>query len=139
MNDYAFDLIEFVIKIEWLIHLLLFKLLQRWGNGGRVLIVSAGSKTFVMIVVEEKVSSMAPITPSRWFETESELQQLQPPPLILTKEKIEENAAPRKNERQEIFQLKKEMNESMFYLDNQALSRQLQLLGRLNGTVVVWP
>ena len=82
---------------------------------------------------------MAPITPSRWFETESELQQLQPPPLILTKEKIEENAAPRKNERQEIFQLKKEMNESMFYLDNQALSRQLQLLGRLNGTVVVWP
>ena len=46
---------------------------------------------------------------------------------------------PEKNERQEIFQLKKEMNESMFYLDNQALSRQLQLLGRLNGTVVVWP
>ena len=92
-----------------------------------------------MNVVEEKVSSMAPITPSRWVETESELQQLQPPPLIQTKEKIEENAAPRKNERQEIFQLKKEMNESMFYLDNQALSRQLQLLGRLNGTVVVWP
>ena len=134
MNDYAFDLIEFVIKIERLIHLLLFKLLQRWGNGRRVLIVSAGSKTFVMNVVEEKVSSMAPITPSRWFETESELQQLQPPPLILKKMR-----PPEKNERQEIFQLKKEMNESMFYLDNQALSRQLQLFGRLNGTVVVWP
>ena len=136
MNDYAFDLIEFVIKIEWLI---CSNCCNDGETEGRVLIVSAGSKTFVMNVVEEKVSSMAPITPSRWFETESELQQLQPPPLILTKEKIEENAAPRKNERQEIFQLKKEMNESMFYLDNQALSRQLQLLGRLNGTVVVWP
>jgi hypothetical protein len=91
--NYAFDLIQFVIKIEWPIHLPLFKLPGRWGNGGRVLIVSTGSigdERRGKSVVDGADNSKSMVRDGKRVE------QLQPLPLILTKEKIEENAAPKR-------------------------------------------